>query len=267
MTDSGNPFETLVTAPPNIPFTQQLADLKLDPEKQLKISERLDHFLSLIATLNPDDQEKIEAATLAMLDLHKDQNDRPDGMPYNSHPLEVARTVIEDFDVRDIDLITVALFHDAIEDQASKLVMANIENHDDIQAAAFDEIRTRYGDRVVSILQKLTNPDFDEIATRQVSPQNVEEFVAKKNELYKDHVELAIQDDDALVIKLADFTHNTSDASQLLDPAKKEKYRRKYVPVIEVFINRLEREDIPCPISNKEAAISKLKAIEAKFGS
>lgn len=259
-------------------FKQRLGEVNLDQTKYSKISQNIERFQNVIFNnFDYNSKTEIQSALIQMIDLHKDQKDRPDGMPYVSHPLEVSRSVIEDFGVMDKDLVIAALLHDTVEDQAIILAREELEakygaesindtdfleqNQNEVRELAFSRIERDYGLKVVLILRKLTNPDFDAIASERADPQNKELFVSIKNELYKEHVTEAITDPDTLVIKLADFIHNTSDASKLPESSQKNKYRMKYIPVVSVFIDRLQRKDLPCPIADKEAVIKKLNNI------
>ena len=106
----------------NFEFEQKHGEVNLDQEQYSKITRDVDHFRGLVwEKFDSDNREYIQSALLQMLELHKDQKDRPDGMPYVSHPLEVSKAIVQDFGVTDKDLVEAALLHDAVEDQAIKI--------------------------------------------------------------------------------------------------------------------------------------------------
>ncbi len=200
------------------------------------------------------EQEKIDNALELMIKLHADQKDRPDGKSYISHPLEIASDVIKKQETEDSDIAIGALLHDAVEDKAAKLVVlrklrkGNEEfskeestlNYDGgIEEVALREIEELYGERVKSIVESLSNPDFD--ALKREAEERGE--TVTKNELYKSHIQEAVQNPDVRAIKYADFARNALAIENLDAGAKKEKLKKKYGPVItEVFIPLFRQE-------------------------
>lgn len=255
-------------------FDKKFDVLNMDQKMFTTVGPNIEHYRHFIENrFDTVQQEQINNAFLKMLELHKDQNARPDGMPYISHPLEVSRTIVEDFEVNDIDLITASLLHDSVEDQGLKLAEAELkekygdsvetggfkdEHMDEIRALALTKIAEQFGERTAEIVSKLSSPDFNSLALKDTDPVDKEKFQARKHELYKEHIEDTIQDPDVLVIKLADFIHNISDACKLPESPQKVKYRQKYVPVTPIFLNRLNINPLPVSINNKENAIMKL---------
>lgn len=78
-------------------------------------------------------------------DLHQSQTRKQNGIPYVSHLLAVAAMVIEQGG--DEDTAIAALLHDAVEDQGG--------------AESRREIRLRYGERVTSLVDMVTETDLD----------------------------------------------------------------------------------------------------------
>ncbi|MDP2631236.1 MAG: HD domain-containing protein, partial [Candidatus Uhrbacteria bacterium] len=262
-------------------FDQKFDSLNLDQKMLTVVGQNIDRYRQLIEdNFEMNDREKINTALLQMLQLHKDQKDRPDGMPYISHPLEVSRTVVEDFGVKDSELIIASLLHDSVEDQGMKLAKVELETRygeaissdnfeeehkDEIRALALSIIAGEYGDRVASIINKLSNPDFDEIAKQDTDPADKESFQAKKHSLYKEHVAEAIQDPDVLVVKLADYLHNFTNVDKLPESPQKEKLRNKYMPVMPVFRDRMLDESKPMNIPNSDTVIRRLEEAAIKL--
>ena len=109
-------------------FEQKLDAMNMDQKMMGLAGQNIEHYRQFIAnTFDLAEQEKINETLFQMIEFHKDQKDRPDGMPYISHPLEVSRTVVEDFGIRDVELIEASLLHDTVEDQGVKLAQVELE--------------------------------------------------------------------------------------------------------------------------------------------
>lgn len=194
----------------------------------------------------------IEDAIADMCFLHEGQT-RSDGSPYLLHPLEVARRVMMDF-LSSMDVVIAALLHDSLEDQASKILdikkveSSFVPGSDEEKQAAVDLIRSYYGERVEAILTKLTNPSF-------LKNGSEEEWLSH----YRAHVQRAIEDKDALIVKLADFMHNLECTCAMAESDQKELYLRKYLPLIGVFIERLQKGDNVLPEWITTKVIKKLQ--------
>ena len=108
---------------------------------------------------------------------------RDDGTPYIAHPLRVALSLAQEFDVDDPDLLCAALLHDAVED-AAHLTAAQIEQD--------------FGPRVGHIVQLLTKPSDPTLGRAEI------------NRIYFGR--LAQADEDCKLVKLADKLDNLRDA-------------------------------------------------------
>lgn len=258
-------------------FSQRLEETNIDfnLEKYRTTKELIDNFENNLTDFDSASQERINSALIQMLELHKDQKDRPDGSPYIIHPLGVANKVVQDFGVKDVELVEAALLHDSVEDQADKLIKpeAMIEDlsGDEKRSLALEAISDKYSPRVAEIIDHLSNPDFTvQTKSEGIDPNDKKGLQTRKNELYKEHVKEAIQDPDVLVIKLADFYTNALDLGRLPtetedQKAKKEKLTTKYTPVFQVFIDRLSDSTLPCPISDKEKVVNDLNGALEKI--
>lgn len=94
-------------------------------------------------TETPQLSTRFEAALVYATRLHANQVRKGSGVPYISHLLSVAALVLEDGG--DEDEAIAALLHDAIEDQGG--------------AKTREEIRQRFGERVVSIVDGCTDSE------------------------------------------------------------------------------------------------------------
>lgn len=200
-----------------------------------KLLSDADLFINSKAEYSSDQKEqfnkKLKEALDLALEIHKDQKPRPDG-PYINHILRVSTRIIEEYGVKDPEIVIAALLHDSVEDQAEKLahlVDSSALSSDREKALFF--IKNTFGERVEKIVKKLSNP---ERKTEELSPQ-------EKNNIYKEHVKEAIEDPDVLLIKLSDFSDNVLNLESVLDPIRRLKLSKKYLPVIEIFIQRLDK--------------------------
>jgi len=225
---------------------------KFSTEQFTEVSQNLDSFIERVSPkFHEKDLREIYDALLLMMTLHIDQKDRLEGTPYVSHPLFVAHRVIEMQGTPDKEVLISAILHDSVEDQADKLAEFAGEEGKGLSEidAAYIEIENKYGKRVSETLSKLSNPDFDAILAEQGITKEMPNYAEMKNTLYKDHVAEAIEDLDVLPIKLADFSENTSRLADFpvdseAGSKQREKLIKKYLPVMKVFIDRLERDGL-----------------------
>ena len=208
-------------------------------------------FESIVRALFPvpSDQHRILDALAAMVCLHRNQKARPDGTPYVSHPLATALYVLLKFECSDQDILIAALLHDSIEDQADKLVAPCVAMNLpplQLRRQALQTLGHRFGKRVAGLVGLLVNPYSEESPADHLSEMGEAEKEATRQRLYWEHFEaLWDGDPDALLIKLADFSQNALRLDQLEESSKKDGLRRKYGPVIQTSIIRLERLDDP----------------------
>jgi len=214
-----------------------------------KVSERVELFKSLITEyFTEQEQAKINEALQLMLELHVMQSDRPGGDPYVSHPLKVATDVTQKFQIHDAELVITALMHDAVEDQAKKLAKMNGQEGDR-REAALQEVENRFGPRVRTAVEGLSNPE--------VAPDEDEYTV------YREHVAEAIENPDVCVVKLSDFMCNTRNVKKLDDGERKDRYIKKYGPLFnEVFIPHLQAIETGHPLfSMRDVLVTELEEI------
>lgn len=222
-----------------------------------KLTNSVDLFINESQDYTYEQKEQFkkkfkEALNLA-LEIHKDQKPRPDG-PYINHILRVSNRIVEEYGIKDPELVIAALLHDSVEDQANKLALfvTNTEITSERERALFF-IKNTFGERVEKIVKKLSNPE----------PKTEGLSAEEKNNIYKEHVKEAIEDSDVLPIKLSDFSDNALNLESVGDLARRLKLSKKYLPVMEVFIERIERaKDILSPEKISEMENRLLSSIE-----
>lgn len=175
--------------------------------------------------------EKFTKALELAMEIHCDQKPRPDG-PYVNHILRVSTRIIEEYGIKDLELLIAALLHDSVEDQSEKLAnLSNNDNNISKREKAFLFINDNFGKRVKNTVFKLTNIEHED--------KNISQD--QKNKIYLEHVKEAIKDSDVFPIKLADFSDNALNLESVKDIEKRLKLSHKYLPVIDIFINQIEK--------------------------
>jgi (p)ppGpp synthase/HD superfamily hydrolase len=184
----------------------------------------------------------MRAAALAE-ELHTGQR-RPDGQPYITHVVEVARLVLSWCPDADAAALTTALLHDAVEDQAARLAERGPHDAPTEREQALAVVSSTFGVTVARRLELLTNHDFEAIAHERFGPLAAAELTECKARLYAEHVAHAVHADSwVAAIKLADFSTNAWCLANVSDPARRAKLREKYRPVMQLFRELLE--DVP----------------------
>jgi (p)ppGpp synthase/HD superfamily hydrolase len=206
------------------------------------------------------EHERIKRALHLMLQVHFQQKDRPDGQPYINHPLDVALSVLNEYQIYDPNILIAALLHDSVEDQ-TEAVIAWADHNVAYKEAPRVEYALRvieglFGRDVAELVGTLTNPDFDAEAERLTADKEEKDNI--KIQLYLQHIE-SIYDDNvsAFVIKLADFSHNALHLDVLEEGPRKNWLRSKYWPVILMISHRLqELADKSHPLYRRKDEIS-----------
>lgn len=164
------------------------------------------------------------------LEIHGDQEPRPDG-PYVNHILRVANRIVEEYEIKDPEIVIAGLLHDSVEDQTKKIISLsdNMELISEREKALI-YIKNTFGKRVAGIVFKLSNPE----------PGSEKLRSEQKNSIYKEHVKEVIEDPDVFLIKLSDFSDNVLNLEEVSDLIKRLKLSKKYLPVLEVFIKRMD---------------------------
>lgn len=141
----------------------------------------------------------VEAAFRVAARAHAGQQ-RSDGAPYLSHPVAVARILLDEWGIVDADLLVAALLHDAVEDSPLTL----------------EEVERDFGARARSIVDHLTKP--------KASEGGAEADKARRDEAYFARLEAGPRE--AVTVKAADRVSNLRD---LLVARWPEAKKRAYV--------------------------------------
>lgn len=222
-----------------------------------RTAERIDTFRGGIersveeggAGFTEDERKNLSDALDLAIRVHGDQTRKPEG-PYINHVVSVSDRMLSEYGVKDAELITAGLLHDTVEDQSEKLaeMYEGSGRGLSLREKALEVIGEQFSERVMNLVAALSNPEL---------PSGLDAIA--KNEAYVEHVKAATQDSDVAVIKLADFSDNALRLENLLDVSRRLKLSKKYIPVMEMFIERIQEDDLPIEGGKKEEIIASIK--------
>lgn len=207
-----------------------------------------DRFQLEIGDLREPDRDQLVQVLELASKLHHDQ--RRVREPYLNHLLRVTLRILVYYHVTDVEVLTAALLHDAVEDQPWRLV-GRPEEGEPPTEEALAVIEQRFGPRVARLVHAVTNPDWDPHRDR--------------NEQYRAHVEEALEYEPwARVIKISDFTDNGVGVIHTIGP-KVVQAATKYAPLVPALRELIAREDTPLTGEVKQHIYSQLDLAERRF--
>jgi (p)ppGpp synthase/HD superfamily hydrolase len=201
-----------------------------------------DSLTALLTSLDLNESQRSQVAfALQVASITHAGQTRPGNTPYIDHPLQVALSAANRFGIKDVNLIIAALLHDTVEDRAFELIQAlSGQPAIDYKREALSCIAQHFGGRVRDVVERLTNPNFNEQVSLLKSRGDLREPQIIKQSLYQEHfLEILAEDPEAFLIKLADFGENALKLGQL-PPENRAPLARKYGPVILATISALE---------------------------
>ncbi len=196
-----------------------------------------------------DERTQLMAALDLAARLHAE--DRRVREPYLNHLLRVAIRIIKYYGVRDVDVLTAALLHDAVEDHPAELGMLAEGSYTELTEAAIAELARRFNPRVAELVRSVTNPEYDPARDR--------------HEQYRAHVTANLERDPwARVIKVSDFTDNGVGVVHTT-PDKAFSSATKYRPLVPKLRELVGRPDTPLSIEAKHHILDQLDLAEERF--
>jgi (p)ppGpp synthase/HD superfamily hydrolase len=209
-----------------------------------------ERFALELESFPADERKQLTEALDLASDLHAD--DRRVREPYLNHLLRVVIRIIRYYGVRDVDVLTAALLHDAVEDHPAELGGLEPDRpHTELAEAALAELARRFGPRVAELVRSVTNPEYD--------PER------DKHEQYREHVAENLERDPwARVIKISDFTDN---GVGVIHTTIDKAYRSatKYRPLVPKLRELVGRPDTPLSTEAKEHILDQLDLAEERF--
>ena len=209
-----------------------------------------DRFGLELASFPPAERVQLEAALGLASELHR--ADRRVREPYLNHLLRVAIRIIRYYGVRDVDVLTAALLHDAVEDHPAELAgLSPGLSHAVLTDAAVAELARRFNPRMAELVRSVTNPEYD--------PER------DKHEQYRAHVAESLDRDPwARVIKVSDFTDNgVGVIHTTIDKARSSAV--KYRPLVPKLRELVGRPDTPLSVAAKDHILDQLDLAEERF--
>ncbi|MFI7541475.1 HD domain-containing protein [Actinoplanes sp. NPDC049599] len=198
----------------------------------------------------PDDRQQLEQALELAARLHAD--DRRVREPYLNHLLRVAIRIIRYYGIHDVDVLTAALLHDAVEDHPAELAgLSPALSHQELTDAAVAELARRFTPRMAELVRSVTNPEYD--------PER------DRHEQYRAHVADSLERDPwARVIKVSDFTDNgVGVIHTTYDKARSSAI--KYRPLVPKLRELVGRPDTPLSVAAKDHILDQLDLAEERF--
>jgi (p)ppGpp synthase/HD superfamily hydrolase len=209
-----------------------------------------DRFALELQELPPGDRRQLEEALELAARLHAD--DRRVREPYLNHLLRVAIRIMRYYAIRDVDVLTAALLHDAVEDHPAELAgLPESLGHQVLTEAAVAELARRFNPRVAELVRSVTNPEYDPDRDR--------------HEQYRAHVADSLERDPwARIIKVSDFTDNgVGVIHTTYDKARSSAI--KYRPLVPKLRELVGRPDTPLSIAAKDHILDQLDLAEERF--
>jgi (p)ppGpp synthase/HD superfamily hydrolase len=208
-----------------------------------------DRFALELESLPEDDRAQLEEALTLASRLHA--GDRRIREPYVNHLLRVAIRIMRYYGIRDVDVITAALLHDAVEDHPGSLGGLCDGSHEQLTEAAVAALARRFNPRVAELVRSVTNPEYDPRRDR--------------NEQYRMHVAESLERDPwARVIKVSDFTDN---GVGVIHTTYEKAHRSaiKYRPLVPTLRELVGRPDTPLSVAAKDHILDQLDLAEERF--
>ena len=208
-----------------------------------------DRLLLELEDFPPDERAQVIDALELAATLHAE--DRRIREPYLNHLLRVAIRIIRYYGVRDVDVLTAALLHDAVEDHPAELGLRPEGTYAELTEAAIAELASRFNPRVAELVRSVTNPEYD--------PQR------DRHEQYREHVAASLERDPwARVIKVSDFTDNGVGVVHTT-PSKARSSATKYRPLVPKLRELVGRPDTPLSVEARQHILDQLDLAEERF--
>jgi hypothetical protein len=209
-----------------------------------------DRFALEIEDLPQPSQAQLSAVLEHVSALHEGQ--RRVREPYLNHLLRVTLRILCYYRITDVEVLTAALLHDAVEDQAWRITgRPTPDDYPPPRTEALLVLSQRYGHRVARLVDAVTNPDFDPHRDR--------------NEQYRNHVAEALEFEPwARVIKISDFTDNGVGVIHTTGP-KVVTAATKYAPLVPILRDLVSRSDTPLDEEAKQHILEQFDLAEKRF--
>jgi (p)ppGpp synthase/HD superfamily hydrolase len=199
-----------------------------------------------IASFTETERAVLERAFRLAERLHRE--DRRSREPVLNHLLRVTIRIMSHYRVRDVDVLTAALLHDAVEDHPDELAGGAPE---DPTTAALGVLARDFGPRVAELVAAVTNPAYDP--------------ARDKDEQYREHVAASLAEAPwARLIKVSDFTDNGVGILYTIGP-KGRRAAVKYRPLVPVLRELVARPDTPLTDEVKQRIAGQFDLAEQRF--
>jgi hypothetical protein len=199
-----------------------------------------------VASFTEAEQAVLDRAFRLAERLHR--HDRRAREPVLNHLLRVTIRIMCHYRVRDVEVLTAALLHDAVEDHPEELAGGAPE---DPTTAALAVLARDFGPRVAELVGAVTNPEYDP--------------ARDKDDQYREHVAASLAATPwARPIKVSDFTDNGVGILYTIGP-KVRRAAVKYTPLVPVLRELVARPDTPLSDNVKAQIAGQFDLAEQRF--
>ncbi len=198
-----------------------------------------DPLRKLLARVPPECHPTVGQAYHIAFASHEGQQ-RDAGQPFIIHPIAVAVLLACELGFsRDVDMMTAALLHDAVEDSALD----------------FEDIDPTFGEAVATLVRGVTKTDDVRAKNRS----------ARRNATLKVLFSAAREDPRVLILKLADRVHNMRSIDGIEDPARRKRIAQEtvdvYIPIAHLLgmsrtCRELENKSLGCILPEVHAELT-----------
>lgn len=231
-----------------------------EPERGEKLLARIESGIEAVdaktglPVFDERAKQRIREALALAIELHGDEKLRDDGTPYVEHVLRVADQVLNSFKITDPNVIIAALLHDSIENQRIKLAEKLYQDQPNerhavpnVKNAAVRYLAADFGVTVASMVVELTKPDKADYPTLEARDAD-----------YLAQLRVDMQTPELFYVKLADFFDNVRSLEGAGTIEHQQQRAAKYQPVFDMFIERIQDEEIQIPVAVKRGLIRQL---------
>lgn len=207
-------------------FTQKQTDVTLDDVKDLSLGSLTEQYgtpglylrtLDTLGRVGLGGSELVQNSLHLGMALHAD--DRRTNGHYVDHLMRVTLRIVEDFGIRDENVIAAAPLHDSLEDHPRDLILAltgeNVQDCSEARRIGRSVLAAFTNEEVADIVEKVTNPEVP-------AGQN-------KLDVYTEHTRnLIFNYPKPRVLKLSDFIDNAGGNHATIG-TKQRKLDEKYI--------------------------------------
>lgn len=184
----------------------------------------------ILSGFSEEEKSTLRKAIALSKELHDGQRYKEPDELYLPHTFRVPAVLVQDFGVRDINLIVSGLLHDTIEDQPERTAKYSSIEEKDVKVKARNAIEVLFNHEVAEIVWGLSNPPI------YYKARNQEE----KIRLYQENITEELKNPAIYCVKLADLQDNWPTINDNVSSERRLYAARKYIDSFDKFIQKLD---------------------------